>query len=219
MKSKEKLSFILVVIVVVAGAGLLIIQSSGASAYNGTSTMPYAVSNVTHNPQNLGSLYSYIIGNTSETDGFPAYEGPGSSQNQSMPQYIIIAINPVGNTTSIIMMGNTVEYTGSTNSNDGPWLYPVFTNLTGSQIITISMHSKYLNQTVTDTYQVNFELVATFIHYEQQLHHITTSIGISGAALTAGGIFGILAVPLGFIHRSGAMIARFRRWFIDRWGN
>ena len=166
-----------------------------------------------------GSLYSYVIGNTSQTDGFPAYEGPGSSQNQSMPQYIIIAINPVGNTTSTIGMGNTVEYTGLTDSSNGPWLYPVFTNLTGSQTITISMHSKYLNQTVTDTYQVNFELVATFIHYEQQLHHVTTSIGISGAALTAGGIFGILAVPLGFIHRSGAMIARFRRWFIDRWGN
>ena len=194
-------------------------QSNTTSAHNSDFSMPYAVSNVTHNPQNVGSLYSYIIGNTSETDGFPAYEGPGSSQNQSMPQYIIIAINPVGNTTSAIVMGNTVEYTGSTNSNNGPWLYPVFTNLTGSQIITISMHSKYLNQTVTDTYQVNFELVATFIHYEQQLHHITTSIGISGAALTAGGIFGILAVPLGFIHRSGAMIARFRRWFIDRWGN
>ena len=94
MTPKEKLRFILVVIVVVAGAGLLIIQSSGASVYNGTSTMPYAVSNVTHNPQGVGSLYSYIIGNTSETDGFPAYEGPGSSQNQSMPQYIIIAIIP-----------------------------------------------------------------------------------------------------------------------------
>ena len=166
-----------------------------------------------------GSLYSYVIGNTSQTDGFPAYEGPGSSQNQSMPQYIIIAINPVGNTTTTIMIGNTTEYTGSANSLNGPFLRSIFTDATGSQIITISMHSKYLNQTVTDTYQVNFELVATFIHYEQQLHHITTSIGISGAALTAGGIFGILAVPLGFIHRSGAMIARFRRWFIDRWGN
>ena len=166
-----------------------------------------------------GSLYSYVIGNTSQTDGFPAYEGPGSSQNQSMPQYIIIAINPVGNTTTTIMIGNTTEYTGSANSLNGPFLRSIFTDATGSQIITISMHSKYLNQTVTDTYQVNFELVATFIHYEQQLHHITTSIGISGAALTAGGILGILAVPLGFIHRSGAMIARFRRWFIDRWGN
>ena len=166
-----------------------------------------------------GSLYSYVIGNTSQTDGFPAYEGPGSSQNQSMPQYIIIAINPVGNTTTTIMIGNTTEYTGSANSLNGPFLRSIFTDATGSQIITISMHSKHLNQTVTDTYQVNFELVATFIHYEQQLHHITTSIGISGVALTAGGIFGILAVPLGFIHRSGAMIARFRRWFIDRWGN
>ena len=214
-----KIILLVAVAVILSGAGVLMMQSNATSAHNSDFSMPYAVSNVTHNPQNVGSLYSYIIGNTSETDGFPAYEGPGSSQNQSMPQYIIIAINPVGNTTSAIMMGNTVEYTGSTNSNDGPWLYPVFTNLTGSQIITISMHSKYLNQTVTDTYQVNFELVATFIHYEQQLHHITTSIGISGAALTAGGIFGILAVPLGFIHRSGAMIARFRRWFIDRWGN
>lgn len=214
-----KIILLVAVAVILSGAGFLMTQSNTTSAHNSVFNMPYAVSNVTHNPQNVGSLYSYIIGNTSETDGFPAYEGPGSSQNQSMPQYIIIAINPVGNTTSIIMMGNTVEYTGSTNSNDGPWLYPVFTNLTGSQTITISMHSKYLNQTVTDTYQVNFELVATFIHYEQQLHHITTSIGISGAALTAGGIFGILAVPLGFVHRSGAMIARFRRWFIDRWGN
>ena len=214
-----KIILLVAAAVILSGAGVLMMQPNTTSAHNSDFSMPYAVSNVTHNPQGVGSLYSYIIGNTSETDGFPAYEGPGSSQNQSMPQYIIIAINPVGNTTSIIMMGNTVEYTGSTNSNDGPWLYPVFTNLTGSQIITISMHSKYLNQTVTDTYQVNFELVATFIHYEQQLHHITTSIGISGAALTAGGIFGILAVPLGFIHRSGAMIARFRRWFIDRWGN
>ena len=219
MKSKKKLSFILVVIVVVVGSGLLIIQSSGASAYNGTSIMPYAVSNVTHNLQGVGSLYSYIIGNTSETDGFPAYEGPGSSQNQSMPQYIIIAINPVGNTTTTIMIGNTTEYTGSANSLNGPFLRSIFTDATGKQTITVEMHSQALNQTVTDTYQVNFELVATFIHYEQQLHHITTSIGISGAALTAGGVFGILAVPLGFIHRSGAMIARFRRWFIDRWGN
>lgn len=214
-----KIILLVTVAVILSGAGVLMMQSNATSAHNSDFSMPYAVSNVTHNPQNVGSLYSYIIGNTSETDGFPAYEGPGSSQNQSMPQYIIIAINPVGNTTSAIMMGNTVEYTGLTDSSNGPWLYPVFTNLTGSQIITISMHSKYLNQTVTDTYQVNFELVATFIHYEQQLHHITTSIGISGAALTAGGIFGILAVPLGFIHRSGAMIARFRRWFIDRWGN
>ena len=214
-----KIILLVAVAVILSGAGVLMMQSNTTSAHNSDFSMPYAVSNVTHNPQNVGSLYSYIIGNTSETDGFPAYEGPGSSQNQSMPQYIIIAINPVGNTTSTIMMGNTVEYTGLTDSNNGPWLYPIFTNLTGSQIITISMHSKYLNQTVTDTYQVNFELVATFIHYEQQLHHITTSIGISGAALTAGGIFGILAVPLGFIHRSGAMIARFRRWFIDRWGN
>ena len=214
-----KIILLVTVAVILSGAGVLMMQSNATSAHNSDFSMPYAVSNVTHNPQNVGSLYSYIIGNTSETDGFPAYEGPGSSQNQSMPQYIIIAINPVGNTTSTIMMGNTVEYTGLTDSNNGPWLYPIFTNLTGSQIITISMHSKYLNQTVTDTYQVNFELVATFIHYEQQLHHITTSIGISGAALTAGGIFGILAVPLGFIHRSGAMIARFRRWFIDRWGN
>ena len=214
-----KIILLITAAVILSGAGVLMMQSNATSAHNSDFSMPYAVSNVTHNPQNVGSLYSYIIGNTSETDGFPAYEGPGSSQNQSMPQYIIIAINPVGNTTSIIMMGNTVEYTGLTDSSNGPWLYPVFTNLTGSQIITISMHSKYLNQTVTDTYQVNFELVATFIHYEQQLHHITTSIGISGAALTAGGIFGILAVPLGFIHRSGAMIARSRRWFIDRWGN
>lgn len=214
-----KIILLVAVAVILSGAGVLMMQSNTTSAHNSDFSMPYAVSNVTHNPQNVGSLYSYIIGNTSETDGFPAYEGPGSSQNQSMPQYIIIAINPVGNTTSTIMMGNTVEYTGLTDSNNGPWLYPIFTNLTGSQIITISMHSKYLNQMVTDTYQVNFELVATFIHYEQQLHHITTSIGISGAALTAGGIFGILAVPLGFIHRSGAMIARFRRWFIDRWGN
>ena len=214
-----KIILLVAVAVILSGAGVLIMQSNATPAHNSDFSMPYAVSNVTHNPQNVGSLYSYIIGNTSETDGFPAYEGPGSSQNQSMPQYIIIAINPVGNTTSAIMMGNTVEYTGLTDSSNGPWLYPVFTNLTGSQIITISMQSKYLNQTVTDTYQVNFELVATFIHYEQQLHHITTSIGISGAALTAGGIFGILAVPLGFIHRSGAMIARFRRWFIDRWGN
>ena len=214
-----KIILLVAVAVILSGAGVLMMQSNATSAHNSDFSMPYAVSNVTHNPQNLGSLYSYIIGNTSETDGFPAYEGPGSSQNQSMPQYIIIAINPVGNTTSAIVMGNTVEYTGLTDSSNGPWLYPVFTNLTGSQIITISMHSKYLNQTVTDTYQVNFELVATFIHYEQQLHHVTTSIGISGAALTAGGIFGILAVPLGFIHRSGAMIARFRRWFIDRWGN
>jgi len=214
-----KIILLVTVAVILSGAGVLMMQSNATSAHNSDFSMPYAVSNVTHNPQNVGSLYSYIIGNTSETDGFPAYEGPGSSQNQSMPQYIIIAINPVGNTTSAIMMGNTVEYTGLTDSSNGPWLYPVFTNLTGSQTITISMHSKYLNQTVTDTYQVNFELVATFIHYEQQLHHITTSIGISGAALTAGGIFGILAVPLGFIHRSGAMIARFRRWFIDRWGN
>ena len=214
-----KIILLVAVAVILSGAGFLMTQSNTTSAHNSVFNMPYAVSNVTHNPQNVGSLYSYIIGNTSETDGFPAYEGPGSSQNQSMPQYIIIAINPVGNTTSTIMMGNTVEYTGLTDSSNGPWLYPVFTNLTGSQAITISMHSKYLNQTVTDTYQVNFELVATFIHYEQQLHHITTSIGISGAALTAGGIFGILAVPLGFIHRSGAMIARFRRWFIDRWGN
>jgi hypothetical protein len=214
-----KIILLVAVAAILSGAGFLMTQSNTTSAHNSDFSMPYAVSNVTHNPQSVGSLYSYIIGNTSETDGFPAYEGPGSSQNQSMPQYIIIAINPVGNTTSIIMMGNTVEYTGLTDSSNGPWLYPVFTNLTGSQIITISMHSKYLNQTVTDTYQVNFELVATFIHYEQQLHHITTSIGISGAALTAGGIFGILAVPLGFIHRSGAMIARFRRWFIDRWGN
>ena len=213
------LILLVTVTVILSGAGFLMMQHNATPAHNSDFSMPYAVSNVTHNPQNVGSLYSYIIGNTSETDGFPAYEGPGSSQNQSMPQYIIIAINPVGNTTSAIMMGNTVEYTGLTDSSNGPWLYPVFTNLTGSQIITISMHSKYLNQTVTDTYQINFELVATFIHYEQQLHHITTSIGISGAALTAGGIFGILAVPLGFIHRSGAMIARFRRWFIDRWGN
>ena len=214
-----KIILLVAVAVILSGAGVLMMQSNATPAHNSDFSMPYAVSNVTHNPQGVGSLYSYIIGNTSETDGFPAYEGPGSSQNQSMPQYIIIAINPVGNTTSTIVMGNTVEYTGLTDSSNGPWLYPVFTNLTGSQIITISMHSKYLNQTVTDTYQVNFELVATFIHYEQQLHHITTSIGISGVALTAGGIFGILAVPLGFIHRSGAMIARFRRWFIDRWGN
>ena len=214
-----KIILLVAVAVILSGAGVLMMQSNATPAHNSDFSMPYAVSNVTHNPQGVGSLYSYIIGNTSETDGFPAYEGPGSSQNQSMPQYIIIAINPVGNTTSTIVMGNTVEYTGLTDSSNGPWLYPVFTNLTGSQIITISMHSKYLNQTVTDTYQVNFELVATFIHYEQQLHHITTSIGISGVALTAGGIFGILAVPLGFVHRSGAMIARFRRWFIDRWGN
>ncbi len=214
-----KIILLVAAAVILSGAGVLMMQHNATPAHNNVFSMPYAVSNVTHNPQSVGSLYSYIIGNTSETDGFPAYEGPGSSQNQSMPQYIIIAINPVGNTTSTIVMGNTVEYTGLTDSSNGPWLYPVFTNLTGSQTITISMHSKYLNQTVTDTYQVNFELVATFIHYEQQLHHITTSIGISGAALTAGGIFGILAVPLGFIHRSGAMIARFRRWFIDRWGN
>ena len=122
MKSKEKLSFILVVIVVVVGSGLLIIQSSGASAYNGTSTMPYAVSNVTHNPQSVGSLYSYIIGNTSETDGFPAYEGPGSSQNQSMPQYIIIAINPVGNTGYLEIRGRVragQEKTGCETRNRG----------------------------------------------------------------------------------------------------
>ena len=214
-----KIILLVAVAVILSGAGFLMTQSNTTSAHNSVFNMPYAVSNVTHNPQNVGSLYSYIIGNTSETDGFPAYEGPGSSQNQSMPQYIIIAINPVGNTTTTIMIGNTTEYTGSANSLNGPFLRSIFTDATGKQTITVEMHSQALNQTVTDTYQVNFELVATFIHYEQQLHHITTSIGISGAALTAGGIFGILAVPLGFVHRSGAMIARFRRWFIDRWGN
>ena len=166
-----------------------------------------------------GSLYSYIIGNTSQTDGFPAYEGPGSGQNQSMPQYIIVAVNPVGNTTATIMIGNTTEYRGSANSLNGPFLYSIFTNATGRQTITVEMHSQYLNQTVTDTYQVNFELVATFIHYEQKLHPQKTTAAISGVAYTAGGIFGILAVPLGFIHRSGVMIARFKRWFIDRWGH
>ena len=179
--------------------------------------VPGISTNGTH--QNVGNLYSYIIGNTSETDGFPAYEGPGSGQNQSMPQYIIIAVSPVGNTSAIIKLGNTTEYSGLVNSNGGPWLRNLFVNATGKQLITIEMHSTYLNQTVTDTYQVNFELVATFIHYEQHLHPSTTSTGISGAALVAGGVFGILAVPLGFIHRSGVMIARFRRWFIDRWGN
>ena len=166
-----------------------------------------------------GSLYSYVIGNTSQTDGFPAYEGPGSGQNQSMPQYIIIAINPVGNTSAKIMIGNTTEYTGSVNSSNGPFLHSIFTNATGRQTITVEMHSQTMNQTVTDTYQVNFELVATFIHYEQKLHPQKTTAAISGAAYTAGGIFGILAVPLGFIHRSGVMIARFKRWFIDRWGH
>ena len=166
-----------------------------------------------------GSLYSYVIGNTSQTDGFPAYEGPGSGQNQSMPQYIIIAINPVGNTSAKIMIGNTTEYTGSVNSSNGPFLHSIFTNATGRQTITVEMHSQTLNQTVTDTYQVNFELVATFIHYEQKLHPQKTTTAISGVAYTAGGIFGILAVPLGFIHRSGVMIARFKRWFIDRWGH
>ena len=166
-----------------------------------------------------GSLYSYVIGNTSQTDGFPAYEGPGSGQNQSMPQYIIVAINPVGNTSAKIMIGNTTEYTGSANSSNGPFLHSIFTNATGRQTITVEMHSQTMNQTVTDTYQVNFELVATFIHYEQKLHPQKTTAAISGIAYTAGGIFGILAVPLGFIHRSGVMIARFKRWFIDRWGH
>lgn len=166
-----------------------------------------------------GSLYSYVIGNTSQTDGFPAYEGPGSGQNQSMPQYIIIAINPVGNTSAKIMIGNTTEYIGSANSSNGPFLRSIFTNATGRQTITVEMHSQTVNQTVTDTYQVNFELVATFIHYEEKIHHVKTVSGISGVAYTAGGIFGILAVPLGFIHRSGVMIARFKRWFIDRWGH
>ena len=166
-----------------------------------------------------GSLYSYVIGNTSQTDGFPAYEGPGSGQNQSMPQYIIIAINPVGNTSAKIMIGNTTEYTGSVNSSNGPFLHSIFTNATGRQTITVEMHSQTLNQTVTDTYQVNFELVATFVHYEEKIHPVKTVTAISGVAYTAGGIFGILAVPLGFIHRSGVMIARFKRWFIDRWGH
>ena len=166
-----------------------------------------------------GSLYSYVIGNTSQTDGFPAYEGPGSGQNQSMPQYIIVAINPVGNTSAKIMIGNTTEYTGSANSSNGPFLHSIFTNATGRQTITVEMHSQTMNQTVTDTYQVNFELVATFIHYEEKIHPQKTTAAISGVAYTAGGIFGILAVPLGFIHRSGVMIARFKRWFIDRWGH
>ena len=166
-----------------------------------------------------GSLYSYVIGNTSQTDGFPAYEGPGSGQNQSMPQYIIVAINPVGNTSAKIMIGNTTEYTGSANSSNGPFLHSIFTNATGRQTITVEMHSQTMNQTVTDTYQVNFELVATFVHYEEKIHPQKTTAAISGVAYTAGGIFGILAVPLGFIHRSGVMIARFKRWFIDRWGH
>ncbi len=166
-----------------------------------------------------GSLYSYVIGNTSQTDGFPAYEGPGSGQNQSMPQYIIVAINPVGNTSAKIMIGNTTEYIGSANSSNGPFLRSIFTNATGRQTITVEMHSQTMNQTVTDTYQVNFELVATFVHYEEKIHPQKTTAAISGVAYTAGGIFGILAVPLGFIHRSGVMIARFKRWFIDRWGH
>ena len=119
-----------------------------------------------------GSLYSYVIGNTSQTDGFPAYEGPGSGQNQSMPQYIIVAINPVGNTSAKIMIGNTTEYTGSANSSNGPFLHSIFTNATGRQTITVEMHSQTMNQTVTDTYQVNFELVATFIHYEEKIQFI-----------------------------------------------
>ena len=213
------LILLVTVTVILSGAGLSIMQSNAAPAQNTVFATPYAVSNVTNNPQGVGNLYSYIIGNTSQTDGFPAYEGPGSGQNQSMPQYIIIAVNPVGNTTATIILGNTTEYSGVTDSTSGPWLHPLYINSTGKQSFVVEIHSAYLNQTVTDTYQVNFELVATFIHYEQHIHPTVTNTGISGAALTVAGVFGILAVPMGFIHRSGAMIARFRRWFIDRWGN
>ena len=157
-----KIILLVAAAVILSGAGLSIMQSNAMSTHNNVFSMPYAVSNVTHNPQGVGSLYSYIIGNTSETDGFPAYEGPGSSQNQSMPQYIIIAINPVGNTTTTIMIGNTTEYTGSANSLNGPFLRSIFADACSYVMKLLLIMDERFNQLEIDLIGIRYRLVQVF---------------------------------------------------------
>lgn len=217
--NRKKIELVLLAVSLIAMASFMFDMQPAGGTVMGMPEVTADV-NVIHNvTTSVGSLYSYIIGNTTATDGFPAYEGPGSAQNQKMPQYLIIAVNPVGNTSAAIVMDNKTLYSGSADSSSGPFLYTVYTNLTGDQTVTITMHSYFLNQTVTDTYSISLELVSSFIHYEQSIHPATQPVIISSAALTVSGILGILAVPMGFISRSGIMIIRFKRWFIDRWGN
>lgn len=163
------------------------------------------------------TMFAYVVGNTSETDGYPAYEGPGVAQNQSMPQYFIVVINPVGNTSASISLGSKVLFSGQISG--APFLHSFYTNATGAQTLTVTMHSYAINQTVTDIYSIQFMLVSAFIHYEQKKHPSTSSNnGISAGFIAGVSIVAILLiVPIGFSTHKGFSILMYARYFIDKY--
>lgn len=172
---------------------------------------------VSNSTINSGTLFSYVFGNVSETDGFPAYAGPGTPQNQSMPQYFIVAISPVGNTSASISLGSKVLFSGKISG--APFLHPFYVNATGAQTLTVTMHSYAINQTVTNIYSVQFMLVSAFIHYEQKKHPSTSSNnGISAGFIAGVSIVAILLiVPIGFSTHKGFSILMYARYFIDKY--
>lgn len=160
-------------------------------------------------------MFSYLIGNTSHTKGFAAYEGPGVKQNQTMPQYFLISV--VGATSANITMGNKTLYSGLTNGT--PFLIPFFTNDTGSKTITISMiHGNTTNGTaLTNIYVVNFMTVTQFINYVNKKYPSKPVPVLNNGFILTIAIVAIIAiVPIGFVTHKGFNVLMYARYFIDK---
>ena len=177
-----------------------------------SSIQSYAFPANVASPANATEIpFAYLAGNTSVTDGYPAYEGPGVSQNQSMPQYILVVMSAPYNTTASITIGGKVYFSSVLHGN--PQVYPVYTSLMGVQSVNITFRNN--GTTYMDSYTVSFMLVATFIKYEQTLHPAPQVTGISEASLGTDIVWAFVMVIIGFVARHGISRLRWMRKQID----
>jgi len=172
----------------------------------------YASGNVTNVSTTQQTPFAYIVGNTSETDGFPAYEGPGVSQNQSMPQYMMIVLSASVGTTANISLGGKLYFSG-VNVSTEPTIIPVYTNLTGVETVVIVFFTAH--KVYADVYTVSLMLVATFIHYEQGLHPVKSNLTVTEASLGFDIVWVGVMVVIGDIARHGIQRLRWMRKTVD----
>ena len=156
--------------------------------------------------------FAYIVGNTSVTEGYPAYDGPGASQGQSMPQYILVIMSaPPGMHANVSIGGRS--YDSNINLTSNPQVVPVYTNATGTTGIVVTFYGH--NETRVDAFSVQFMLVAQFIHYEQGLHPSSVPVGVSEASLGVDIVWAFAIVVVGFVARHGIVRLRWMRKTID----
>lgn len=154
-------------------------------------------------PIDIHNINAQVYGNTTATDGFPAYLN-NMSQSGKMPQSMWIVVRAPGNlsTFTLALNGTIViqnqQFTDIAN-------YSFKTKNLGDVPIQITVHSSEMNYTRIFTYHANILTVTSFISYEQTLHpKIAPSLSI-------GGGFVIFALPAAAAVFTGILFAEYWR--------